>query len=129
MANIFSIDQNSSNDGMIYEHTVLRVKIETSENWQHWAKAIPFLRFRNDWEVQIVPPVNDATTRFVIRKDDIYVSVYFDANSQLGYMYDDDGKPIPYFEAIATNGFEGRYLLNETDQMMDDIANALGETV
>lgn len=52
------------------------------------------------------------------------MSVYFDAYSELGWMYDKDEQPIPYFEYY--DGVDAhRYYLNESEQMMNDIRNFL----
>ena len=51
------------------------------------------------------------------------MSVYFDAYSQLGFMYDNE-QPIPYFEYY--DGVDAhRYYLDEAEQMMRDIRNFL----
>ena len=53
-----------------------------------------------------------------------HISVFFDGYSELGYMYDVDNKPIPYFEYY--DGSETyRYLMHETEQMMEDIKEFL----
>lgn len=52
------------------------------------------------------------------------MSVYFDAYSELGWMYDEDEQPIPYFEYYDGEDTH-RYYLDESEQMMTDIRNFL----
>ena len=96
-----------------------RYNIEKKENWREWARKIPTMRFDSDWDVKIVPPFMGALARFWIAKGEKAVSVYFDAFSYLGYMVDDDGDPIPYYEVLMDD--TKRYLINETEEMMEDI--------
>lgn len=49
-----------------------------------WAGELPFMDFPEDWEVKVIPPFGGAVVRFVVRRNDARVSVYFDAFAQLG---------------------------------------------
>lgn len=96
-----------------------RYNIERNENWRDWAVKIPAMRFDSDWDVGIVPPFMGALARFWVAKGEKAVSVYFDAFSYLGYMFDDDGNPIPYYEVLMDD--TKRYMIDETEKMMADI--------
>lgn len=74
--------------------------------------------------LKIIPPFAGAIIRFVIDYNGKHVSVYFDVYSELGWMYNNDEQPIPYFEyydGVDTH----RYYLDESEQMMNDIRNFL----
>ena len=60
----------------------------------------------------------------LIEYNDKYVSVYFDGYSDLGYMVDENNKPIPYFEYYDGDDCY-RYYMNESEQMMNDIEKFL----
>ena len=97
---------------------------ERVQECRKWAKEIPTLHFEKEWEVKIIPPFSGAVIRFYINYNEKHVSVYFDGYSELGYMENEDGSPIPYFEYY--NGEDCyRYLMNETEQMMADIKEFL----
>lgn len=72
--------------------------------------------------MKIIPPFAGAIIRFWINHNGKHVSVYFDGYSELGWMCDENDKPIPYFEYYDGNETY-RYLLDESDKMMDDIRN------
>lgn len=59
---------------------------------------IPYLRFKSDWRVQIIPPFGGAVARFYVSKGDKEVSVYLDRFDMLGY----EGEP--YWEAYQIKG-------------------------
>lgn len=90
-----------------YTSWMLRSCIEHEESWREWCEKIHPLRFDSDWDVYIIPPFGGALTRVVIKKNGKQVSMYFDAYSQLGYMYH-EGKPIPYFEIYPSPDGEPR---------------------
>ena len=105
-----------------------RYLIEDKEKWKDWSDKMPTLKFDSEWEVKIIPPFAGALARFVVKHNEKQVSVYFDAYSNLGWMYDENDNPIPYFEAYAFKHGDGcpvRFLLNETDKMMDYIRKIL----
>ena len=93
-------------------------KCEELQEYRKWMKEIPALHFEKEWDVKIIPPFGGAIIRFHITHNDKFVSVYFDAYDRLGFV----GKP--YFEFY--DGEECyRYLLNESEKMMDDIKSFL----
>jgi hypothetical protein len=101
-------------------------KVAAIEKWREWSRKMPKLKFDKDWEVAVIPPFGGAMARFVVYKGDKYVSVYFDAYSRLGWMYDDDNNPIPYWECYpATNGDAERFLLGQENDLMEEIRNVL----
>lgn len=106
----------------------MRYHIEFKEDWRDWCTKMPKLHFKEEWEVKIIPAFGGAITRFTIDYKENHISVYCDVLSRLGYMVDDAGDPIPYFEIYPNeNGDCSRYLFDETEQMMKDIERLLNE--
>ena len=106
------------------EDSMIISKYENLQECKKWGSIIPALHFEKEWDVKIIPPFAGAIIRFVIDYNGKHVSVYFDAYSELGWMYDKDEQPIPYFEyydGVDTH----RYYLDESEQMMNDIRNFL----
>ena len=99
-------------------------KVEQMHDFRGWSHKLPAFHFDKEWDVKIIPPFAGAIIRFVIDYNGKHVSVYFDAYSELGWMYDEDEQPIPYFEyydGVDTH----RYYLDESEQMMTDIREFL----
>lgn len=96
-------------------------KVQESNKWM---KEIPVLHFEKEWDVRIIPPFGGAVIRFWIWHNGKHVSVYFDAYSELGYVYDENNNPIPYFEYYDGEDCY-RYYMNESEKMMEDIKNFL----
>lgn len=110
-----------------YNDLFYRGQVENFEKWHNWADKMPYIRFKENWDVKIIPPFEGALSRFVVSKGSKSVSVYFDAYSKLGWMVDDNGDSIPYFEAYPIEGDTRRYSLNEVDTMMQDIEATLND--
>ena len=104
--------------------SLMLAQIEQICDYRGWARKLPAFHFDKEWTILIVPPFADAIIRFVISNNAKYVSVYFDAYSELGWMYDKNEQPIPYFEYYDGEDTY-RYLINESEQMMNDIRNFL----
>ena len=114
-------------------------KVEQIHDFKGWSHKLPAFHFDKEWDVKIIPPFAGAIIRFVIDYNGKHVSVYFDAYSELGrkalrileqvekelgWMYDEDEQPIPYFEYYDGEDTH-RYYLDESEQMMTDIRNFL----
>ena len=102
-------------------------KMEEFQEYQKWQKELPYLHFEKEWNVKIIPPFCGAIIRFYIEYNGKYASVYFDGYSELGFLYDDNHAPIPYFEFYDGDDIH-RYCLSESEQMMKDIKNHLNIT-
>ena len=96
-----------------------RREVEWQENWREWWENAPKLKFKEEWEVKIIPPTQGAMIRFVVFKGEKRVSVYLDTMDRLGCM----GRP--YFEIYPYEDDVKRYLLDETEEMMNDIEEEL----
>ena len=106
------------------EDSMIISKYDNLQECRGWAARIPALHFEKEWDVKIIPPFGGAVIRFYINHNGKHVSVYLDGYSELGYMVDENDKPIPYFEYY--DGEECyRYYIDESEQMMADIKNFL----
>jgi hypothetical protein len=103
------------------EDYMMRANVERNEKWRERVKDIPFLRFDPSWEIAVIPPFAGAVSRFLVRKGKAEVSVYLDFDCKLGYM---DG---PYWEIHPLDGDCGRFMLNETDELLAGIAQSIAE--
>lgn len=98
---------------------MMRYHVEHQQKWVDEGRKIPYLQFRGDWQVQVIPPFGDAVIRFAIllpsgqRK-----SVYLDARNSLGYWRDDG---TPYWEVYPYRGDVGRCDMDDTVMLMEMI--------
>lgn len=106
------------------EEAMIISRYESLQECRGWAAKIPAFHFEKEWDVKIIPPFAGALIRFTIDYNGKHVSVYFDGYSELGYMYDDNDNPIPYFEYYDGEDIH-RYYMDESEQMMEDIKNFL----
>lgn len=104
--------------------TLILSKAEQIHDFRGWANRLPTFHFDKEWDVKIIPPFAGAIIRFTIDYKNKHVSVYFDGYSELGYVCNEEEKPIPYFEYYDGKDTY-RYYLDEADKMMDDIRNFL----
>ena len=95
--------------------------VENIEEWEKVSWDVPYLSFRSDWRVKIIPPCGGAMARFVVEKNGKTVSVYYDVYNRLGYYGE------PYFEAYPINGEAARYSRSKVDDMINDIEKELNQ--
>lgn len=93
---------------------------ETFET-REWAGNIPSLRFKEEWEVQIIPPFGGALIRFLVSANDKFLSVYLDGYNMLGGV-----RGEIYWEVFDGEDIE-RFKIGESEQMMARIEEKLGE--
>jgi len=98
-----------------------RSKVEKCEEWMGWIAKIPSLRFSSEWEVKIIPPFAGAIARFHIDHGDAHISVYLDGYDNLGCVGE------PYWEIYPYNNGTCRVLMNDTEELMKEIAEALNQ--
>lgn len=101
-----------------------RHAVETHYEWSKWQTDVPYLTFREDWKVRVIPPFGGAVVRFLVRRDDTpegeVVSVYLDCYGELGAM------DRPYWEIYpAEDGDTDRFYMAETDELLAGIAASL----
>lgn len=92
---------------------------------EKWLKEIPFLDFKLDLLVKILPPLTGAIIRFWVCKKDNpkkIISIYLDCYDVLG------GVGHPYWEIYPNcDGDNERYGMHETGLLIDGIEKALGK--
>lgn len=99
-----------------------RFKIEAAEKWADIAYEIPSLNFKAEWDVKVIPPFRGAVVRFIVLKNEIQVcSVYLDWFSILGDM------SKPYWEVYDFDEICNRYMLEDTENMMEYISTLFNE--
>lgn len=101
-----------------FETSMAIAKYDALQETRKWMKELPAFHFEKEWDVKIIPPFGGAVVRFWINYNGKHASVYFDAYDELGFVGE------PYFEFY--DGDECyRYLMNESEKMMEDIKNFL----
>jgi hypothetical protein len=107
-----------------WEHERKRSDIEMEEKWREICHEVPYFTPPPGCEIAILPPFGGAVGRFRIRnpaKPNDDISVYLDWYGRLGCM----GKP--YWELYPNAEHDcSRYWLNETKELMNEIATLLG---
>lgn len=97
-----------------------RYEIEAAEGWRGWCTSIPFLTFPAGIAVKVIPPFGGAVARFIARANGKEISVYLDCFDKLGYV------ESPYWEMYPYEGDTYRCAINETDDLVAKICEALG---
>lgn len=110
---------NAVGEDDIAKDYMLSAKMEEAFGWRKWINEIPYLKFPESWEVKAVPPFSGAIIRYHIRRGDAFVSVYLDCYDRLGHMGEPYWEIHPYYDDCM------RYLMAETDQLLDGIETAL----
>jgi hypothetical protein len=98
-----------------------RWDVEARAKWRERSALIPYLQFPQHWEVAVIPPYAGADARFLVRCGNAKVSVYLDFDGNLGAMDE------PYWEIYPLDGDACRYLLNETNALLEGIAMSIQE--
>lgn len=86
-----------------------------------WKDKIPFLPFKDGWEVKPVPAFFGAVVRFQVQHKDIKdfrVSVYLDCYEKLGYFGG------PYWEVYPVGSDTARYSIEDTEGVISAIDSA-----
>ena len=99
-----------------------RYKVERDQDWKGEIVRIPWLHFRGDWQVRIIPPFGDAVIRFqVILPSGTLKSVYMDSRNSLGIWGKGMTDVEPYWEVYPYQGEVGRCALADTIMLMEMI--------
>jgi hypothetical protein len=98
-----------------------RYKIEQEQDWRGEIVRIPWLHFRGDWQVRIIPPFGDAVIRFqVVLPSGALKSVYMDSRNSLG-VWGSLTTVEPYWEVYPYQGDVGRCDIDDTIMLMEMI--------
>ena len=86
-----------------------------------WMNEIPLIRFPSDWKIRFVPPFGGLVVRFHVvlpgMRDEDRISIYLDCYDKAGCM------GAPYWEVYPYQGDCGRCWINETDKLLEMIAD------
>lgn len=115
------------NDTDSVKEKLKRYHVEAEQDWKGEIARIPWLHFRGDWQVRIIPPFGDAVIRFqVILPSGALKSIYMDSRHSLG-MWGDLSTCEPYWEVYPYQGDVGRCALDDTIMLMEMIQDETGE--
>jgi hypothetical protein len=110
------------NDEITYSSR-LTIGFEWEKAFQarEWCNKIPYLPFKANWLVKVIPPFGFAVARFLVSEDGKNsVSIYLDCYDNLGYMGE------PYWELYPyENGDTFRCKLNEVNELIEAISCSL----
>lgn len=104
---------------MSVELTLARCKIESLEKWRENALVIPFIQFKPEWEIKIIPPFTGAMIRFIVKYNDKTVSVYLDFFDNLGCYGE------PYWEVFPVHDDTARHKMNDVSGLLESISTGL----
>ena len=112
------MDQYSERVNMM----VLSSQMEKVFEWRKWSEQIPRLKFKPEWEVQIIPPIVAAVVRFAVYKEKKRVSVYLDCYENLGYFGG------PHWEIYPSkDGDNARFAMEDTEGLLNAIDESLND--
>ena len=112
---------NTDNVNYNLEHYMERMEVlakrDSIMESNKWIREIPYIKFKPEWEVKVIPPHAGAVVRFLVKHPDTktIISVYLDCYDIMGSM----GQP--YWEMYPYKGDIERFFLNEVDQLVDAI--------
>lgn len=94
-----------------------RMEIERHEEWHKWLKEIPFITFKDYWQVKVTPPFGGLQARFRVksRYSDTEVSVYLDCYERAGVFGE------PYWEIYPYEDDVYRVAMKEVEELVDRI--------
>lgn len=105
-----------------------RYEIEAEEKWREdILPKIPYLPFKAEWEVAVIPPYSGAVARFFVRlkgNDKTRVSIYLDWFEKIGYH-----GGTPYWEVYPCEGDCNRHDLDDVTGLMTSIQQSLDEQI
>ena len=96
--------------------------------WEKHYKEIPYLKFKSEWDVKIIPPMLGALIRFAVRYKGKELSIYLDVDGRLGCV------DQPYWEIYPDlNGEPCRVMLGEDiigkiDNILNDVEESDNES-
>lgn len=100
-----------------------RNEVEIDENWGYWVDQIPYIRFREEYLVKIVPPFNGAIARYYIKYKEQLVSVYLDCFDKLGIS---NGTPYWEIYSFTRDIPETRVDIYDAEGLQKEIDRQLG---
>ena len=95
--------------------------------WSKWAEKIPYIKFKPDWSVKVVPPYHGAMVRFLVKRGEVgWVSVFLDCHNSLGLFVDNIGSPAPYWEVYPFKDYGiFRVAMDNVEGLIEAISESL----
>jgi len=109
---------------------MLKTKMAEEYEWMKWVEELPYLNFKDDWKIKVIPPFGGAIARFQIKhKDDkdAWVSVYLDCYGELGAMKHPYWEVYPYQYEDYEDVF--RVDLGNEDELVKRIDESLQQQI
>ena len=107
---------------------IRRYRVEEEQKWKDEITNIPWLHFRGDWQVRVIPPFGDAVVRFqVMLPSGLMKSVYLDARNSLGIWGSVSKEATRYWEVYPYRGDVGRCDADDVTMLMEMIQDERGE--
>ena len=100
------------------------IEYEKAFESRKWVKTLPYLTFKPEWNVKIIPPTGGAVIRFLVahkNNPSNTISVYFDGYNLLGCCKQ------PYWEMYPFEDDAARFSENETEELMQCIEKQLNK--
>ena len=110
-----------------FEKSKASYNVSKKMEWSKWMGEIPYIEWPQGWLVKAVPPFAGAVIRYWVTKKNLKgnISVYLDCYNILGiYSFD---KLEPYWEIYPYDGDIYRCGMNETNELLKHIEEALSE--
>lgn len=101
--------------------SIERFTLEAKEQWTKWNKQIPEIKLKDGWKLIVLAPFGGAMARFRVNLGEASVSVYLDVDDSLGYVGE------PYWEIYPFEDDVARYLIAETDNLINGIDKSLAD--
>lgn len=99
-----------------------RLDIEREQRWHDEIDRIPFIQFKPDWKVKIIPPFADAVVRFQVElPNGCLKSIYLDSRQSLGYY--GNGAYWEVYPYGSYNGMDdvGRCSIDDVPRLLEMI--------
>jgi hypothetical protein len=101
-------------------------EVEELFEYRKWAGEIPFLKFKENWIVKVIPPFCGAVVRFLVAdksEPTLTVSCYLDCYENLGCCGE------PYWEIYPHDDDVFRCGMDEAEELIEAIEYALIQRV
>lgn len=97
-------------------------KNTTLFEYEKWIKEIPYIKFKKEWEVKVIPPFMGAIVRFKIKYKGFTISVYLDCYDLLGWYGEPYWEIYPYCEDVfRCNLRDTKSLLNAIEDSFNNL--------
>jgi hypothetical protein len=106
------------------ENYMKRLDADAMDDFLGWSKRMPFLDFRDEWQIKMIPPFGGAIVRFGVRErgcESDFVSIYLDCYDRIG-LYGE-----PYLEVYPHDDDVFRCAMLDTESLIKAISESVKE--